>query len=45
MLAVETGAIDAVVAALRAHVDHAGVSEQACGAVRNIFADGALALW
>ena len=33
VLAGKAGAIDAVVAAMRAHVDNAGVSEPACGAL------------
>ena len=39
VLAGKAGAIDAVVEAMRAHVDNAGVSEQACWAIRNICAD------
>ncbi len=42
MLAGKAGAIDAVVAAMRTHVDHAGVSEQACGALMNICKSGVL---
>ena len=36
VLAGKAGAIDAVVAAMRAHVDNAGVAEQACLAMRNV---------
>ncbi len=32
----EAGAIDALVAAMRAHVGNAGVSKQACGAMQEI---------
>ncbi len=39
VLAGKAGAIDAVVAAMRAHVDNAGVSEQACWAMWNICAN------
>ncbi len=38
VLAVKAGAIDAVLAAMRTHVGDAGVSEQACVAMRNICA-------
>ena len=44
VLAVKAGAIDAVVAAMRAHVDNAGVSEQACEAMWNICVNGACAV-
>ena len=40
VLAGKAGAIDAVVAAMRAHVGNAGVSEEACGAMINICAYG-----
>ena len=36
VLAGKAGAIDAVVAAMRAHVGNAGVSKQACSAVSSI---------
>ncbi len=36
VLARKTGAINAVVAAMRVHVGHAGVSDNACGAIHNI---------
>ncbi len=36
VLAGKAGAIDAVVAVMRAHVGNAGVLEQACRAMRNI---------
>ena len=43
VLAGKAGAIDAVVAAMRAHVGNAGVLEQACRAMNNICANnGAL---
>ena len=41
VLAGKAGAIDAVVAAMRAHVGNAGVSEQACGAMSSICVNGA----
>ena len=41
VLAGKAGAIDAVVAAMRAHVGNAGVSEQACWAMKNICVNGA----
>ncbi len=41
VLAGKAGAIDAVVAAMRAHVDNAGVLEQACWAMMNICINGA----
>ena len=41
MSAGKAGAIDAVVAILRAHTGHAGVSEYACRAMNNICANGA----
>ncbi len=41
-IAGKAGAIQELVAAMRAHVRYAGVSEQACGALRNlIWSDGA----
>ncbi len=40
MQAGRAGAIDAVVAAMRAHVDDAIVSQQACGALQNICCTG-----
>jgi hypothetical protein len=40
-LAGKAGAIDAVVAVMRAHVGNAGVSEPACGAMLNICFNGA----
>ncbi len=40
VLAGKAGAIDAVVAAMRAHVGNAGVSERACGAIGNICIHG-----
>ncbi len=40
VLAGKAGAIDAVVAAMRAHVGNAGVSEPACGAMWNICISG-----
>ena len=43
-MAVKAGAIDAVAAAMRAHVGNAGVSEQACGAMRLICVNGACAV-
>ena len=42
VLAGKAGAIDAVVAAMRAHVGNAGVSENACRAMYNICVNGAL---
>ncbi len=39
-MAGKAGAIYAVVAAMRAHVDNAGVSEQACGFMVNICVNG-----
>ena len=36
VLAGKAGAIDAVVAAMRAHVGNAGVLQQGCGAMSNI---------
>ena len=41
VLAGKAGAIDAVVAAMRAHVGNAGVLEQACWAMWNICVNGA----
>jgi hypothetical protein len=41
VLAAKAGAIDAVVAAMRAHVGNAGVSEQACRAMWKICINGA----
>ena len=40
-LAGKAGAIEAVVAAMRAHVGNAGVSENACMAMGNICVNGA----
>ena len=40
MLAGKAGAIDAVLAAMRAHADNAGVLEQACWAMQNIIING-----
>ena len=40
VLAGKAGAIDAVVAAMRAHVGNAGVSKQACGAMISICDNG-----
>ncbi len=42
LLAGKAGAIDAVVAAMRAHVGNAGVSGHACRALWNICLNGAL---
>ena len=42
VLAGKAGAIDAVVAAMRAHVGNAGVLEQACGAMNYFCFNGAL---
>ncbi len=42
LLAVEAGAIDAVVAAMRAHVDNAGTMEQACAALQTLSKNGCL---
>ncbi len=39
MLARKAGAIDAVVAVMRAHIGNAGVLKQACGALQNISID------
>ena len=39
VLAGKAGVIDAVVAAMRAHVGNAGVSQQACGAIFHICID------
>ena len=39
VLAGKVGAIDAVVAAMRAHVGNAGVLEHVCGAMGNICAN------
>ena len=44
MLAGKAGAIEAVVAAMRKHIDNADVSEQACGALNNICTDGVFGL-
>ena len=45
VLAGKAGAIEAVVAAMRAHAGHAGVSEYACWAMVNIcFNNGAFAV-
>ncbi len=45
LLAGKAGAIDAVVAAMRAHVSHAGVLEFACKAMQNIcFDNGTLGI-
>ena len=41
-LAGKAGAIDAVVAAMRAHVGNAGVSKQACRAMCNVCNNGEL---
>ncbi len=38
-MAGKAGAIDAVVAAMKAHVDHAGVSEHACWALMEMCAN------
>ena len=43
VLAGKAGAIDAVVAVMRAHVGHSGVSEQACWAMIYICDNGAFA--
>jgi hypothetical protein len=43
-LAGKAGAIDAVVAAMRAHVDNAGVSESSCGALNKICFKGSFPL-
>ena len=43
-MAGKSGAVDALVAAMRAHVDDAGVSENACWALFNICASNG-ALW
>ncbi len=40
VLAGKAGAIDALVAAMRAHVGNSGVLEQACGAMWNICVNG-----
>ena len=40
MLAVKAGAIDAVLAVMKAHVANADVSESACWAMRNICVNG-----
>ena len=46
VLAGKAGAIDAVVAVMRAHVGHAGVSEKACGAmVCFCFKNSAKCVW
>ena len=45
VLAVKAGAIDAVVATMRAHVGNAGVLEQACGAMRTICLNGAFGVY
>ena len=44
VLAGKAGAIDALVAVMRAHVGNAGVSKQACKAMWNICVDGAFAV-
>ena len=42
VMAGKAGVIDALAAAMRAHVDHAGVSEHACSALLNICIRGVL---
>ena len=44
VLAEKAGAITALVAAMSAHVDNAGVSAQACWALANICRNGACAV-
>ena len=45
VLAGKAGAIDAVVAAMRAHVGNAGVSQWACSAMCNICVNGAFGVY
>ena len=45
VLAGKAGAIDALVAAMRAHVGNAGVLEQACGTIRSICAYNGIRRW